>query len=70
MGDELLLQDLVGETGAHRLEPHQPQVPIQPLIRVQPDRRRPGRGSSFSDAFSLLQNTGDVDIAEMPYNQR
>ena len=26
-------------------------------------------GSSFYDALSLLQNTGDVDIAEMPYNQ-
>ncbi len=26
-------------------------------------------GSSFWDAFSLMQNTGDVDIAEMPYNQ-
>ncbi len=27
------------------------------------------QGSSFYDAFSLLENTGDVDIAEMPYNQ-
>jgi len=26
-------------------------------------------GSNFYDALSLLQNTGDVDIAEMPYNQ-
>jgi hypothetical protein len=26
-------------------------------------------GATFTDAFSLLQNSGDVDIAEMPYNQ-
>jgi Papain family cysteine protease/Family of unknown function (DUF5719)/IPT/TIG domain/Divergent InlB B-repeat domain len=26
-------------------------------------------GSSFSDAFALLQNKGDVDIAEFPYSQ-
>ncbi len=26
-------------------------------------------GSKFQDAFTLLQNNGDVDIAEMPYNQ-
>ena len=26
-------------------------------------------GSNFDDAFSLLQNKGDVDIAEFPYNQ-
>lgn len=26
-------------------------------------------GSSFYSALSLLQNTGDVDIAEFPYNQ-
>lgn len=25
-------------------------------------------GSSFPDAFSLLQNKGDIDIAEFPYN--
>jgi len=27
------------------------------------------KGSYFDDAFNVLQNTGDVDIAEMPYNQ-
>ncbi len=27
------------------------------------------QGSSFYSAFRLLQNTGDVDIAEMPYSQ-
>jgi IPT/TIG domain/Papain family cysteine protease len=26
-------------------------------------------GSKFQDAFTLMQNKGDVDIAEMPYNQ-
>jgi IPT/TIG domain len=26
-------------------------------------------GSTFQNAFTLMQNTGDVDIAEMPYNQ-
>lgn len=26
-------------------------------------------GANFQDAFSLLQTKGDVDIAEMPYNQ-
>jgi hypothetical protein len=26
-------------------------------------------GSNFDDAFALLQNKGDVDIAEFPYNQ-
>lgn len=27
------------------------------------------RGSTFRDAFTLMQNVGDVDIAEMPYSQ-
>ncbi len=27
------------------------------------------QGSSFWDAFRVMQNTGDVDIAEMPYSQ-
>lgn len=26
-------------------------------------------GSNFDDAFTLMQNKGDVDIAELPYNQ-
>jgi hypothetical protein len=26
-------------------------------------------GATFKDAFTLMQNSGDVDIAEMPYNQ-
>jgi hypothetical protein len=48
--------------------PHQPVLPVQPLVMYNQINGGTDGGAAFQDAFDLLETKGDVDIAEMPYS--